>query len=73
MPDTQSEQVKYYTEEGEQLVTVYPESYYEPGVAGVLDDAGSPWPSIVFVLGSMAIIAFSIVGCVVGLAWILHG
>lgn len=73
MTDTQPEQVKYFTDEGEQLVTLDPEPYYGSGDAGEPDRVHSPWPSIVFVLGWMVIIAFTIISITLGLAWILHG
>lgn len=62
-----TEQVKYFTDNGEEIITLGNPPLSE--LPTIDDEPGSPWPAIVLVLGTFVIAA----SFVLGIVWILHG
>lgn len=69
MTDDTGTKVKYFTADGEEIVSLDPDTADPIPVQTSMFQAANPWPSVVFVLGSLVIFF----GFILGMVWILHG
>lgn len=63
-----TEQVKYFTDSGETILPLDPPVEEALPVQAAMYTDGNPWPAVVFVLCSFALIVL----CCLGSVWILH-